>query len=184
MLQDETIIYDKNNFNDWTSLNDTIMGGNSNAKCNIDSKGLVFSGEVVEQDGGFVSCRSPYLEPPLNLSKFKGFQFEILGEGRTLKAAIACSDKSFGITKFFLGSLRWVAAIPTSEKGITSIKIPFNSLKPAVRAKKINLPIGFNSSSVTRIQLLYSKFGLPGELNEDFKPGPINIFLRSISAYS
>ena len=41
-------------FSGWHALNDTIMGGRSSGACRIDSQGLHFDGELVEQGGGFV----------------------------------------------------------------------------------------------------------------------------------
>ena len=40
---------------------------------------------LVEAGGGFVSCRSPRLQPPLDLSPFSALQLDVEGEGRTLE---------------------------------------------------------------------------------------------------
>ncbi len=47
------------NFSGWKSLNDSIMGGSSQAGCRVSPEGMILEGELVEQGGGFVSCRSP-----------------------------------------------------------------------------------------------------------------------------
>ena len=52
------ILFQKNDFSDWNSLNDTIMGGSSTAVCENSKFGLIFRGNIVEKSGGFVSCRS------------------------------------------------------------------------------------------------------------------------------
>ena len=49
---------------DWAPLNDSIMGGASQAYCTVNSDGLVLRGNLVEEGGGFVSCRSPLFTPP------------------------------------------------------------------------------------------------------------------------
>ena len=174
-------------FNDWFSLNDTIMGGSSKAVCRASSKGLSLEGVVVEEKGGFVSCKSPKFSPLLNLSKYQGFELRIEGKGRTLKFGVSCSYGIFGLKEFFLdkspGGLRWVAEIDTKRFGITTIKVPFENLEPTVLAKKITTPIKFKSESISQFQLLHSKFGRPGELNRSFKPGKINFVLQSISVY-
>ena len=64
----EQIIVQGSGFADWTSLNDTIMGGSSRAGCRVTPEGLLLEGELIEAGGGFVSCRSPRLQPPLDLS--------------------------------------------------------------------------------------------------------------------
>jgi hypothetical protein len=56
-------------------------------------------------------------------------------------------------------------------------------LEPARRAKPVRLPLRFDPTCVNRFQLLYSKFGQPGKINSGFSPGPIKVFIKSISAY-
>ncbi len=174
-------------FDEWFSLNDTIMGGSSSAVCKVSSKGLSLEGVVVEERGGFVSCKSPIFSPPLNLSGYEGFELKIDGKGRTLKFGVSCKYGILGLKEFFFdrspGGLRWVAEINTKKFGTTNIRVPFQSLEPTVLAKKISTPIKFKSNSISQFQLLHSKFGRPGELNPGFKPGKINFLLKSISVY-
>ena len=76
-------VVSSSDFDDWFSLNDTIMGGSSKAVCRASSKGLSLEGVVVEEKGGFVSCKSPIFSPLLNLSSYQGFELKIEGKGRT-----------------------------------------------------------------------------------------------------
>ena len=170
-------------FSDWRSLNDTIMGGSSQAKCHFSDEGLFLEGDLVEEGGGFVSCRSPIFEKPLNLSDYTGLILDIEGEGRTLKLAIACEKKPLALSNFLKGDIRWVAPIPTQKEGASIIKIPFDNLEPARRAKAVRLPLKFDSTCISRFQLLHSKFGQPGKMNPGFISGPIRILIKSISAY-
>ena len=170
-------------FSEWTSLNDSIMGGNSQATCSLTSNGLLLKGTLIEQGGGFVSCTSPIFSPPLDLSPYRGLQLDVEGKGRTLKFGISCNKTSYGLQRFISGDIRWIASVPTDQSGVTTIKVPFNSLKPAIRAKPVLLPIKFDSSCISRLQLLHSKFGQPGEMNPGFQAGAIEILLRSINAY-
>ena len=159
------------------------MGGASQATCSITTEGLLLRGNLVEQNGGFVSCRSPVISPPLNLSKFRGFEIHVEGSGRTLKFGVSCKKSLFGLEILTPNKIRWVAAIPTNEIGVTIIKVPFDSLEPAIRAKPVSLPVRFDPSCVSQLQLLHSKFGQPGMLNPRFKAGPIRILLKSINVY-
>ena len=170
-------------FLDWKSLNDTIMGGSSRASCRSSDNGLFLEGNLVEEGGGFVSCRSPIFDKPFNLSKYSGLIIDVEGEGRTLKFAIACEKKPLSLSNLLKGDIRWVASIPTNKKGVSRIKVPFKNLEPARRAKPVRLPLRFDPTCVNRFQLLYSKFGQPGKINSGFSPGPINILIKSISAY-
>ena len=171
-------------FSDWKSLNDTIMGGSSLAKCRSSEKGLFLEGNLVEEGGGFVSCRSPIFDKPFDLSKYSGLILDVEGEGRTLKFAIACEKKPLSLSNLLKGDIRWVASIPTKKNGVSSIKIPFKDLEPARRAKSVRLPLRFDPTCITRFQLLHSKFGQPGKMNSEFFDGPIKVLIKSISAYS
>ena len=174
-------------FDNWFSLNDTIMGGSSQAVCKATSKGLSLEGVVVEEKGGFVSCKSPIFSPILDLSSYVGFELKIEGKGRTLKFGVSCKYGLLNLRGLLLnrspGGLRWVVEIETKRFGTTTVKVPFDTLEPTVLAKKISLPIKFKSDSISQFQLLHSKFGRPGELNPGFKPGKINFLLKSISVY-
>ena len=177
-----TLIGEKD-FSDWESLNDSIMGGASNASCRDTPSGLSLEGVLVEQGGGFVSCRSPVFIKSLDLSDFSGFVLEVEGEGRTLKFAVACTNRRFGIANFLALNIRWVTELKTKKNGITRVEVPFSKLEPAVRAKPVKLPVRFDKSNISQFQLLHSKFGTPGKLNQAFQPGSIRIVLHSISAY-
>ncbi len=171
-------------FSDWKSLNDTVMGGSSRAYCRSTDKGLLLVGNLVEEGGGFVSCRSPVFTKPFDLSKYSGLILDVEGEGRTLKFAIACEKKSLSLTNILKGDVRWVASIPTKNDGVSRIKIPFNTFEPARRSKPVRLPLRFDRTCINRFQLLHSKFGQPGKINSGFLAGPIKVLFKSISAYS
>ena len=171
-------------FSDWESLNDTIMGGSSRANCRSSHQGLFLEGNLVEEGGGFVSCRSLVFDKPLNLSLYSGFIFEVEGDGRTLKFAITCEKKTLSLSNFLKGDIRWVASIPTKKDGVSRIKIPFNNFEPARRAKPVRLPLRFDPTCINRFQILHSKFGQPGKMNSGFFDGPIKVLIKSISAYS
>ena len=186
-MGEKATIITSSDFDEWFAVNDTVMGGSSSALCKSSSKGLSLEGIVIEENGGFVSCKSPLFSPPLNLSIHKGFELKIEGRGRTLKFGVSCKYGILDFNEFFLdkspGGLRWVSEIETNRFGTTKIKIPFKSLEPTVLAKKVPLPINFKSNSVSQFQLLHSKFGRPGELNRGFRSGRINFLLQSISVY-
>jgi hypothetical protein len=152
-------------FADWASLNDTIMGGNSRAGCRVVEDGLLLEGELIERGGGFVSCRSPRLQPPLDLSPYSALRIDVDGEGRTLKIALGCRDGALGLTELIPGGLRWVIDVPTNTSGTTQVLVPFA-----------------DRGGITRIQVLHSKFGDAGELNPGFRPGAIRLLIRSIRA--
>jgi len=174
-------LFQKKEFEGWNSLNDTVMGGSSIGFCEKSENGLVFRGNIVEKGGGFVSCRSPKYKPSLDLSDYDSFEIMIDGQGRTFKFAVACHDDILGLTEMIPGGLRWIKSFPTKRFGTTIVKIPFITLSPSIRANKVKFPFKFKPSKVKRLQLLHSKFGDFGALNENFKDGRIKILLKSIS---
>ncbi len=170
-------------FSGWLALNDTIMGGSSSGVCRSGPDGLVLEAEVVEAGGGFVSCRSPLFSPPLDLGAYRALQFDLGGDGRRYKLAVACSDGVAGLTELIPGGLRWVAEFPTSPDGPATVEIPFDALRPSVRAQPLSLPLlRFDACRITRLQILHSKFGDDGRPNPGFRPGPLRFALAAIRA--
>jgi hypothetical protein len=174
-------------FSGWHALNDTVMGGRSSGCTAVGPEGLRFDGEVVEQGGGFVSVRSPLFSPPLDLSGASGLVLHLAGEGRRFKLAVACADGVAGLTELIPGGLRWVHEFPTASEGISRVVVPFATLTPTVRAQPLaalplGLPLRFDPSRITRLQLLHSRFSDDGGSNSGFRSGPIQLRLQSIEA--
>ena len=142
--------------------------------------------EVVVEGGGFVSVRSPLFSPPLDLSAYRALRFELLGDGRRYKLAVACADGVAGLTELIPGGLRWVAEFGAPE-GLCEVEIPFEQLRASVRAKPVEslplgLPLRFDASRITRLQILHSRFGDDGGANPGFRAGPLHLELRAIDA--
>jgi hypothetical protein len=174
-------------FSGWHALNDTVMGGRSSGECLVSERGLTLDAEVVEQGGGFVSCRSPLFSPPLDLSAFSALQLDLLGDGRRYKLAVACGDGVGGLTELIPGGLRWVAEFATEAEHPSKVRIPFDRLGASVRARPIDslplgLPLRFDASRITRLQILHSKFGDDGGENPGFRTGPLHLELHAIHA--
>ena len=180
-MNKKKFLFQKNDFDGWETLNDTVMGGSSSAVCEMSNSGLLLKGNIIEQAGGFVSCRSAIYKPSLNVAEYESFELNVDGQGRTFKFAVACEDELLGLTEFIPGGLRWIKSFPTKKFGTTNIQIPFISLKPSIRANKVSFPFKFKPSKIKRLQLLHSKFGDDGLLNNEFKPGPIKVLIKSIS---
>ncbi|MEB3322799.1 MAG: CIA30 family protein [Synechococcaceae cyanobacterium] len=173
-------------FSGWHALNDTVMGGRSSGACQATAGGLVLEAEVVEQGGGFVSVRSPLFSPPLDLSPASALRLELVGDGRRYKLAVACADGLAGMTELIPGGLRWVSEFAT-RPGPCEVVIPFDQLRPSIRARPVQrlplgLPLRFDASRITRLQILHSKFGDDGGLNPGFRPGPLHLELKAIHA--
>lgn len=176
-------------FSGWHALNDTIMGGRSSGNCRCGSYGLDFDAQVVAEGGGFVSVRSPLFSPPLDLSSFQALELVLAGEGRRFKLAVACADGAAGLTELIPGGLRWVREFGTEAEGFSRVRIGFDQLMPSLRAQPIDklplgLPLRFDASRITRLQLLHSRFGDDGGANPGFRAGPLHLVIESIHAVS
>tara|TARA_Y100001968_G_C19291792_1_gene684588 strand:- start:116 stop:664 length:549 start_codon:yes stop_codon:yes gene_type:complete len=180
-MNKKKFLFQKKEFDGWKTLNDTVMGGSSTAFCEITNSGLLLKGNIVEKSGGFISCRSSIYKPSLNVDDYTSFVLNIDGQGRTFKFAVACEDDLLGLTELIPGGLRWIKSFPTKKFGTTNIQIPFISLRPSVRANKVSFPFKFKPSKVKRLQLLHSKFGDDGLLNNEFRAGSIKVLIKSIS---
>ena len=178
----ELVVVSGDGFSGWAPLNDTIMGGRSQGSCRATADGLLMEAVVEPEGGGFVSCRSPVFAPPLDLSAYGALQLELDGDGRRFKLALACRDGVAGLTELIPGGLRWVAEFSTLASGTTRVTIPFSRLTPSVRATPVGLPLRFDASGVTRLQVLHSKFGDIGGRNPGFRPGELRLLIRSIRA--
>jgi hypothetical protein len=173
-------------FSGWHALNDTVMGGRSSGSCRTTDRGLTLEAEVVEAGGGFVSVRSPVFSPPLDLSGFAALRLELVGDGRRYKLAVACADGVAGLTELIPGGVRWVAEFATGS-GPCQAVIRFDQLRPSIRARPITslplgLPLRFDPSRITRLQILHSKFGDDGGPNPGFRPGALHLELLAIHA--
>ncbi|MFN9547308.1 MAG: CIA30 family protein [Cyanobacteriota bacterium] len=174
-------------FAGWQALNDTVMGGRSSGQCTVSPEGLRFEGTVVEEGGGFVSVRSPLFSPPLDLSRSSGLELVLRGEGRRFKLAVGCADGVAGLTEWIPGGLRWVKEFSTEAGALSRVAIPFATLIPSLRARPLEslplgLPLRFDPSRITRLQLLHSRFSDDGGPNPGFRPGPIQLELHGIHA--
>jgi hypothetical protein len=174
-------------FAGWQALNDTVMGGRSSGQCSVSAEGLRFDGLVVAEGGGFISVRSPLFSPPLDLSQARGLELVLRGEGRHFKLAVACADGVGGLTEWIPGGLRWVKNFSTEADGVSRVSIPFAELIPSLRAQPLErlplgLPLRLDTSRITRLQLLHSRFSDDGGPNPGFRAGPIHLELHGIHA--
>ena len=72
----------------------------------------------------------------------------------------------------------------TEAPGSSVIRIPFADLRPSVRAKPVGLPLRFDPSRITRLQLLHSRFADDGGANMGFRAGEIHLELHAIRGFA
>lgn len=79
--------------NNWIIVNDTVMGGRSNAKLIMADKGLVFQGQLsLENNGGFASIRR--IKNNAQWHQDKPLMLRVTGDGRVYQFRIR-TDRTF-----------------------------------------------------------------------------------------
>lgn len=161
----------------WGAVDDVVMGGVSESNIRQGESVAIFSGVVsTANSGGFASVRTRIIDPPLDLSAFTGIMLQVKGDGQRYKVLIRDDARWDGVAysySFDTDAERWL-----------TIYIPFSDLIPVFRAKTRNDMGVLDTRRIQAFQLMLSKFEYDGALNPTFRPGPFQLQIESISAYS
>ncbi|EGV42569.1 CIA30 family protein [Bizionia argentinensis JUB59] len=128
---------------DWYTLDDVVMGGNSNGSFSINAEGFgVFKGEIsLENNGGFSSVRHDCKRK--NTEGFTHFIIRVKGDGNPYQFRVK-SDKT--------NRYSYVATFQTTESWET-IKIAFSYMPAVFRGRKLDMP-NFSGSTIEEIGFL------------------------------
>ncbi|KAG2657294.1 hypothetical protein PVAP13_1KG179100 [Panicum virgatum] len=167
----------------WGALDDVVMGGVSESTFQILPTGSetggptgLFKGTVsTSNNGGFTSIRTKNFTVPEDLSAYDGIELRVKGDGRRYKLIIR--------TSYEWDTIGYTESFDTTKGEWQSVKIPFSSLKPVFRARTMTDAPPFDASSITSLQLMFSKFEYDGKLNPTFTEGPFELPFSSIKAY-
>jgi hypothetical protein len=154
-------------------LDDIVMGGVSKTETKPGLFDGLFSGYVsTERNGGFAGIRARLFTPPKDLSSCRGYILNVKGDGQRYKM-ISRDDQDWN-------GVAWSASFDTKKNEFTTIKIPFDSLKPTRFAKVLPNHQPFNKSTLYGIQLTLSKFEYEGALNPKFTEGRFSLLVKDI----
>jgi hypothetical protein len=99
---------------------------------------------------------------------------KVRGDGQRYKFVARDSDNWNGIA--------WSTSFDTISGQQTEVKVPWDTLKPTMRARIVeSAPI--NLKTITGIQMTLSKFEYDGGISPSFKEGPFRLELDEISFY-
>lgn len=146
--------FNKNsNFEDWTVVDDVVMGGQSAGNYYLSSEGFgVFEGNIsLANNGGFSSVRHN-----LNVAGIKSFNKIIL----TLKGD--AKDYQFRIKSNLSERHSYISSFHTSGE-LQKIEISLEDMYPVFRGQKLDLP-NFSDDSIQEITFL-----IGNKENESFK---------------
>lgn len=148
--------------NQWSIINDGVMGGLSSSKVIINDSTIVFSGNVsLKNNGGFASLRSPIKE--YNFGKSSGIEVKIKGDGKRYSVLMKETDYFNGY--FYQRSFEtindeWIVIrIPFKDfklhyfgyEANTDKEVPYNSIK------EISLLIGDKQEGSFKSEIGYIK---------------------------
>ena len=139
--------------NDWTVVDDEVMGGRSSGSISINSAGHgVFEGSVsLENNGGFSMVR--YALGNTNVEGFQKVAIRIRGDGKRYQLRLKRrATDYFSYVAYFQTSGEWQV-----------IEIPFHEMYPAFRGQRLNEP-NFPGDSIAEIAFL-----IGNQRNETFK---------------
>jgi len=124
---------EKDEFDEWQVVNDTVMGGVSNATFNPSDEGTaVFSGTVsLENNGGFASARSKPAE--FGLDEHVGLAVRVRGDGKRYKLGLRQDGRWDGVM--------YQAPFKTKEGEWIVVKVPFERFQPTYHGRVLdNVP--------------------------------------------
>ena len=144
----------------WMIINDGVMGGLSRGNISMDEEGNgMFWGHVsLANNGGFSLARLNL--PALEASDFSKIVLEVKGDSKRYQFRLKEKrGQMHSYVHFFETSGEW-----------ETVEIPFDSLQPAFRGRKMDLP-DFSGNQIEEVGLL-----IGNKKEEDFK-----ILIRTIS---
>jgi Complex I intermediate-associated protein 30 (CIA30) len=163
----------------WGALDDIVMGGVSASQLQLSERSALFTGTIsTANSGGFASVRTrnfaSQARTGIDLSHYSGIELEVRGDGQRYK--------------FFLrdrtqwDSTAFAASFDTVPNQWITIRIPFDSLTPVLRARTLPNTAPLNASSICSLQLMLSKFEYDGTLNPHFSDGEFALAIAWIRA--
>ncbi|GAA4959266.1 CIA30 family protein [Algibacter aquimarinus] len=119
----------KSDITSWRIVDDVVMGGRSNGDFLISDDGNgVFHGKVsLENNGGFSMVQYPF--ETVNISEFTKVKIKLKGDGKTYQFRVKSSNSDY---------YSYISSFETNGEWQT-IKIPFNTMYPAFRGRKLNI---------------------------------------------
>uniref|UniRef100_A0A7S1NMR5 NADH:ubiquinone oxidoreductase intermediate-associated protein 30 domain-containing protein n=2 Tax=Eutreptiella gymnastica TaxID=73025 RepID=A0A7S1NMR5_9EUGL len=162
----------------WRIVNDNVMGGRSMSRVEAVAEGIVFSGNIDINGGGFASCR---LQLPQSLTQASGVAITARKlSGGSTRYKLLLKSKGFDVPS-------WQSDFMLRADGQSStIQIPFSKFLPSFRGRVVGPP-GIPADEIpelSEIGLMLSFLTDSGEPNQPgFTAGPFGILLQELLAF-
>ena len=164
----------------FSSLNDVVMGGRSDADVTLEDGCAVMRGVTEDQFGGFASFKCRDFDRALDLSAYDGLALTCgAKDGMRYKVIAYDTDDSFNV------AFHQTFECP-KEMGV--VKLRFSDFVPVKRGRAVakNDPEyrTFDGKKIVSMQFMLSKFDYGMEnLNTNYKPGAFEFKLARVEAY-
>jgi len=126
--QHNLIDFSNNEVDGWWIVNDGVMGGLSKGDFKVNDNKAIFSGSVsTENNGGFTMIRKQFASK--SLSSYQSFVLKVKGDGRSYQFRVKsnASQRHSYVYSF------------TTNNDWQEITIPFSSLVPKFRGRKVDI---------------------------------------------
>ena len=152
-------------------INDEVMGGKSTSELELSDQGLLFTGTINTNGGGFCSCRTLGDDVPLGLSDGSSLHVDAAGDGMLYKVVLHTSDS-------------WAMAVPSWSYDFIAAKrsthrLPLSDFVPSSQGRVIKGKT-LNAAEVTGIGFSLSLYTADGKPNPNFGDGPFRLEVRSV----
>ena len=152
-------------------INDEVMGGKSTSEIELSDRGLIFTGTINTNGGGFASCRTLGDDAPLGLRDGSTLHVDAAGDGQLYKVVLHTSDS-------------WAMAVPSWSHDFiagkrTTHRLPLSAFIPSSQGRVMKGRT-LNAAEVTGIGFSLSLYTADGKANPKFGDGPFKLEVRGV----
>ena len=165
----------------WRRVDDIVMGGRSSSALRSDRGGLVFSGSINTNGGGFASWRGRSRSGGALLSAdTTALRVRLKGDGKCYKLTLGSGGGGP-----FSTAPTWQADVQTSDKSTTEVEIPLKDFVPSMRGQPVRGHV-LRPAEMLEVGLMLSLYKAGGQKNPESTFGsgifPFEAKLEAIEA--
>ena len=155
------------NADEWTIVNDTVMGGVSQATVTDHPEGgVVFSGTLsLDNNGGFTSTRTAAI--PDDWSGVSAIAMRVQGDGRRYIATVRTNNRS-------MRRIYYRQAFDTDPEAATDVVLPLDGFEAYTFGRRV--------SGAPSLREVTAQIGSVGVMLADKQPGPFELRIDSLAA--
>ena len=126
----------------WIIVNDTVMGGRSQADLAVENGMLIFTGDLsLENNGGFASTRR--VSSPLSWNSKETLELKVVGDGRSYQFRLRTNRNIDGVA--------YVANFTTTKDEVQVFTFNLEDFSPQFRGRLVREAPSLNFSDIAQI---------------------------------